>query len=1035
MLGSAPIVIPTSLPPTARRLVDRFLMPLAPIWKRDAIFLIALTGLNLFLARRTFSEGIWADNDSVSHYAFLRYFVEEFHPKTGTFLGWCPKFNLGLPYLLFNVPPLLYVVTGTTALATGLAPLLSLKLWMVAAFLAVPLLTFALARTFEQPTGDLPKFVALATSLFSSELFGLEFFFKNGMLNPAFAVPFLLAALVCYRRSITTPHPRALAWIAATGACFALTMLTHTLSAYMLCVALFGFAFGTAPRSWGRNVVTMGAVIALGVLLDAFWLVPSMPFAAKADAAYTWIRDPGRTLGYFADGSLLASYPVGFFPSFFTQSNAAIVANACAVYGAWRAVRLRSYAFLGCAVTLVLALWIAVGPRYPWLIDIAPMYDRLLWYRFITLAAAMTMVLAGYGAWQLVRRDVFGGPLNWGLLAAGAIWALYVMTGRAVRVKTASSQPEFQESFDSVAAWLNEHGDKRGRIYSEFLGSHVVQAISVNYPREMLPIVTGFEEVSGWVYENNPASQVLQKKGPYWYDPLPMIELAPRYDVKYIVAGTPAFTKALSEDPRWSRVLETRDLVLFEAKRAPSRVEAPDWDARVESQDYVEGGGYRYAIALQRRGAGASAPSELLMKTNGSPGWRATSGGRTLVTGATPDGLLSVQLPADLPDGAHVDLEWGIAELRRKGNLVSLVGVALALALLAASRARIERFRLSPRLVQGVGLGALALGLVGLAVRARKLDLSHVAFGLAEGMEPVFDATVLRVGAFDDLERGRPNHLVESAWGPRELCGEVPCRRLRADAGAAAQLKLAPTGANELVIRGEIDAYGEDDGVDLALLDPHDPGGAREQCRVHVRLGVPLSVPRDCAHVDGALEAPGVVRGVRILAPSALRVSAIEVRSGIAWLEAESFRNVVDDGGSDAFYGIGSARAPASNGVSMLAAAGWGEPIDLKKEVSLAPGSYDAWALVYVFPERFATTRADIVLDDNGHEVGTLGPRAHDTFEFWEELGQFQWLHIGEFRAERSNELTMSVRWRQKAEAALADIDAVALVPLALDSH
>ncbi len=1017
----------TSLRPIAERLARW----LAPLWRRDALFLIALTGLNLFLARRSFSPGIWADNDSVSHYAYLRYFVEEFHPKTGTFLGWCPKFNLGLPYLLFNVPPLLYVTAGYTAIATGLSPLAALKLWMVAAFLAVPLLTWALARTFEQPSGDLPKFVALTTSLFSSELFGLEFFFKNGMLNPAFALPLLLAALVCYRHAIVAPSPRALGWVAATGLCFALTMLTHTLSAYMLCVALLAFAFGTPPRRWGANILTMGTAMALGVLLAAFWLVPSLPFGAKVDAAYTWIRPPGMTLGHLADGSLLASYTVGFFPRFLEFSNAAIVVNVCALYGAWCAVKARSFAFLGCTVALVLALWIAVGPRYAWLIDIAPMYDRLLWFRFVTLVATMAMILAGYGAWRLARRDFRGWPLNWVLLAMGAIWALDVMTVRAVRVKTASSEPAFQASFDAVAAWLKEHGDRRGRIYSEFLGSQVVEAISVNYPREMLPVVAGFDEVAGWVYENNPASQVLQKKGPYWYDPLPMIELAPRYDVKYIVSGTPLFTKALADDPRWTRVLQTRDLVLFEAKRAPSRVEAKGWDARVEAEDYIEGGGYRYAVALHRRGVSAGESSELLVKTNACPGWRASAGGRSLVTKATPDGLILVELPPDLPDDARVDLTWGVEDLRRKGNLVSLLGVVLALGLVAASRVRrAPGAGLSPRLAQRLGLGALALGFVGLAVRARKLDLSRVGFGLADGMEAVFDAAALRVGRFDDLEATRPNHLLASAWGARELCGDAPCRKLSVDGGFAALVTLDPTGANALTIRGEPVAGAEDHGVDVSLLDAE---GTHEECHLHARLGQSVALPQECVRGASPLDAPGVIRALRLVSAAELRVSAIDLQTGITWIEAESFRNVVDDGGGDAVYSLGSIFAPPSNGVSMAGAAGWDEPILMRKEVALAPGEYDAWALVLVFPDRFGETRADIALEANGRDVGTFEPTKHEDLPFWEQFGRYHWKHIGEFHAERANDLTLSFRWHAHSGAALADLDVMAFIPHSLD--
>jgi hypothetical protein len=503
--------------------------------------------------------------------------------------------------------------------------------------------------------------------------------------------------------------------------------------------------------------------------------------------------------------------------------------------------------------------------------------------------------------------------------------------------------------------------------------------------------------------------------------------------VKYIVAGTQVFARALANDPRWNRVLETQHLVLFEAVRAPSRVEAPGWAAaRVDSEDYVTGGGYRYAITLEHPRS-TSGPSELLVKTNASPGWRATVGGRELATKATSDGLLAVELPADLPDVTHVDLVWGIQDLRRKGNLVSLVGALVALTLLGASRVQSLRVRLPPRLVQAAGLGGLVLALVACAARARKLDLSHVGFGLADGMATVFDAKTVRVGRFDDLEPTRPNHLVASAWGERGVTPEgEPYRRLGPNAGVAGLLMLGPTGANALTLHGHpevISAGARADGtpVELALLDPD---GAREACRVSARLGEEVVLPRECVLPAAPLDAPGVARAFRIIHPEPLDMTAIDVRSGIRWLEAESFRNTLDDGGGDAFYSLGLVRTPASNGVSMASGAGWDEPVDTKKDVELAPGAYAAWGLVRVFPEQFRTTRADIALEVDGHDVGTLGPAAREPLPFWAESA-WEWEPIGDFRATKTaTELTVSVRWREHSEAAVADVDAIALVPL-----
>ena len=125
------------------------------------------------------------------------------------------------------------------------SPLAALKAEVVVAYLSVPLLGAALARTFEDEPGDLPKFTGLALSLFSSELFGLEFYFKNGMLNPAVGVPLAMATLLCLRRAQRTEGAPALRWIAAGAVGFGATVFVHLLTAYMLALSLGCFAFAS----------------------------------------------------------------------------------------------------------------------------------------------------------------------------------------------------------------------------------------------------------------------------------------------------------------------------------------------------------------------------------------------------------------------------------------------------------------------------------------------------------------------------------------------------------------------------------------------------------------------------------------------------------------------------------------------------------------------------------------------------------------------------------------------------------------------
>ena len=415
------------------------------VWKSERAFLVALTLFNVFLARRTFGDGIWADNDSVCHYAALRRLLEEILPATGTFMGWTPKIDLGAPFLLYNTPPGLYLAAAALT-RIGLSALVALKTVMMTAFLAVPIVGARFARTLalegaDEPR-DLPKFVALALSLFSSELFGLEFFFKNGMLNAAFALPILLVTLLCHRHAQRAQGPRALPWTALAGVGFAATVLVHLLSAVMLGVALGGLTIAQGPSRFGRSVLQAAAVVALGFALSAFWLVPSLPFAASEDAAFTWIRRDSDTLAALADGTLLSSYPVGFTPRFVQFSSAGIVAVLCAAFGAWRAIRLRCWPVLGCLATAGVALLILLGPQ--------PSGSACGSCRCTTGCCGTASARCsscrcnsppGGGAWQLWEcRRRFGSVVPWGLVV-GALWAAQVTTKRAVHVETAGELP------------------------------------------------------------------------------------------------------------------------------------------------------------------------------------------------------------------------------------------------------------------------------------------------------------------------------------------------------------------------------------------------------------------------------------------------------------------------------------------------------------------------------------------------------------------------------------------------------------------
>ncbi|WP_394838302.1 hypothetical protein LVJ94_15475 [Pendulispora rubella] len=999
------------------------------VWNDERLFLFALCVMNLFFARRTFGTGIWVDNDSICHYAYVRHLIEDFYPATGTYMGWSPKFNLGIPYLLYNTPPLLYVVIGATAKLLGISALASLKTWIVTAFLSVPLLGYALAQTFDDEPGDLPKFTAITLSLFSSELFGLEFYFKNGMLNPAFAVPLMMGTLVAFRRAQQAPMPRAFVHLAWGSVVFAACVMTHLLTTYMMCLALAAFVLGAGPRKWGSNTLMMGVLIGTGVAITGEWLYPSLKFAAKTDAAYTWTRPAFDTISDWFEGSLISSYRVGFFPSFFTYSTCGMVAIVAGFVGIVELVRRRNGAVAGCLITFVLAFWVALGPEIHAVIDWLPMYQNLLWYRFITLAILAWLLVAAYGAWRFANRKFRYYPLNMVILAAGAIWAFFVMTQRAVKVYTADEFSRFEQSVEEVAGWLRDHGDKRGRVFGEFLGEGAVQPPSVNYVRHMIPVLSGFREISGWIYENNPASQVLQKKGPFWHTPFPVINEAETYDVKYIVAGTPHFIHALTKDPRWRSVMETPDIVLFErVGYEPRMLTGEGYDSSVTVDKYLPGGGYQYEFDVTPTGQ-AGHGQQLLVKTNFSPAWRAWLGDRPLDVHENADGLILLDLPEAIAAPAKIKLVWDITDLRAKGRKVTFAGLSLALLLLGVgSLKRTQIFQRIPQTIpQAVGTAGLVLATAGFAWHARHLDLSKIGLGIADGLMATADPNKLEVGAYHDEQESYPVHVLHEAWGKRELAADgQPFRTLSAPSKMAVYALFDQDGGQDgLLVTGQ--PVGAPIQVEFV-----EPAGGTSVCTLAGSLGSEISVPPSCLVRDPHSDAPGVERFLRFQGDvgTLLKVERVEVKNRFFFVQAESFRNVALSKGRPAFYSIGAVDYFASNGSVMVGDAKLEEPISLRREVDLPQGLYTMWACIFAVHERFRSTRALVNFDFGGQNVGAVNGVGVLPLPFWNHDVQFGWVKVGDVVARGGTELiSLTVKKEKGNLSGLFDLDVVAFVP------
>jgi hypothetical protein len=861
-------------------------------------------------------------------------------------------------------------------------------------------------------------------SLFSSELFGLEFYFKNGMLNPAVALPLALATLVCSRRAQCEPGARALRWVSLGAVAFAAVVFTHLLTAYMLSLALACFTFASGPRRFGHGALQAATMVGLGLGLAAFWLVPSLGFAAKEDAAYTWLRRPVETLSTFLDGSAFSSYFAGFYPRFFTFSAVGIVATVCAGLGLLRLARRPNAAVMACAATAILALLVAMGPRPSFGLEILPAYDRLLWYRFMTLAQVMTLLVSGWAAWWLWEiRERLGRAFLF-VVAGATFWALLVLTQRANAILTAGDEPGFVADVDAVASWLRAHGKREGRVYGEFLGQNAADSVSVNYLRHMIPILSGLGEASGWIYENNEAAQGFMRRGLLWYNPFPMIALAERYDVEYVAAGTPNLVHALLTDPRWRPVLETSHVSLFEAVgRDPSLVEAAGWAARMVHEGYLRGGGYEYAIEVAPEGQGERARS-LRVKTSWSPAWRAYAGDRELPVTRSEDALVDVALPES---PSAIRLTWDIGAARTKGNRISLLSAACVALLLGIGTRRHRALEMPGALIPIAGTGIAAIALAWLVAHARSVDPRLVGFGIRGGMLVTFDSRRAEVGAFDDTAPIRLTRVLESAWGPRGLLGGVPARSLVGHGAPAGMVTFSEFGPNRVTVHGVLRGGPDGDRADAPItLLLGVPGRSDARCPVPGNLGTAVAVPRTCLESTGGA-GPGIQRTLGFEADGDLVVTTIDVDDGVVVVEAETMHNSMEDSGYEAFYALGPADELASNGVAMRPQAA-GLDITLDRDVELPAARYDVWILARATSPHLGRQLARLELQSDDATFAEVFPKSV-SLSSWASDPKLEWLPAGHVEGGGTRRIGVTFRKAPGASEGLGDLDALAFVP------
>jgi hypothetical protein len=981
------------------------LLPLATKAASDARYFFPLLAvMQLFVTRKVFGPGLLADIDSVCHVAYLRYLVEEFFPNTGTFFGYTPKFNGGAPFLLYNVPPGTYLL-GFALVKLGMSAGFAIKVLLSLSFYANSVWAWLLGielsaqRHTTSKTPDpitpggshLPAILATSVALFSSDLFGLEFYFKNGMVNPCLALPMVGFAGVAYLRTCRVSGASRMRWLAVLALLFASILLTHILSAYF-CALLLGCILVTGDhRRLGERALYMGFAVALGAALAAFWLWPSLPFAPKQDAATIWIRHPGDTLSSFLDGSLLSSYFGGFAHSYRITSNHSFIAVGCAGFGAVHAARTRNRAVLGLVLFTLVSLVLTLGPTVSLGTQFLPGYRRLLWYRFVTPLAMGTIVVGGYGVHALLRERT-GGPLvRYGVAAAGLV-SLFLLLGRGARLRTDQEFGTFTTSYQDVAAWLRKNGKPRARIFSEFLATGAIEPPSVNYARQMLPIDSGLSELGGWVYENSPVASYLIAQGSFWHAPSLLADQANRLNAQYIIVGTPAAVRAFEMDARWKAVLRTSDLVVFESQAKDlALATAKDREVRLLDEGYTRGGGYRYSFAT------SSGESPLVIRINSTAGWQASAGARQLTTKRTAEGFLEVVLPSS---AEQVDLTFDVSASRSAGERVS-AGAALVVALLLALS---KRKRTSdaeadkpPRVIEYGGRLALGFAVASNLWFVTRSQPALAGFGVPGGMQPERSSKRVSIGTDEARQQG----AAIQERGPKRFA-------LRFQPGATLRLEPA-TGAER-----------------TATLTP--PNGIA--CSLHfAQHATEVAIPSECGGThppDHPDFGPGLAATLEV---SGTPPKTIEVSDSALVVQAEEFENSLDDSGYEALPSPGHSETIPQNGQTLVAIAPREGSIVLHKNKSFAPGRYDIWVLADSTHPRLARTRAKIELLANAKTVGSTS--ASDLAlpsDYWRTTPSFRWTKLGTAEIGQTTSFELRFVPQQKGMGGLAEIDALEFV-------
>jgi hypothetical protein len=605
-------------------------------------------------------------NDVTGHLVRTRAGLELL--RDGRLDGWDPSFGLGNQQWLFYGPGFTWAVAVLRAITVGtLSDAGALKVLAVASFVAIPAAAAFLADSLE--LGRAEAGFAAITSILASNPFGvgLEGLFDLGLVPQQLAAVLFLVVLGAVVRVLRAPTRRLCG--VATLALTAL-VLTHLISVVLLGLMLVLLVPAVLLHD-GKGVRALGPVAAIGLLsaaLSAFWLIPLAAHRNLHGPVATWPTPSfGERLADVLQGNIL------FVPA---------AATAVALGLAWGFTRVgqgRVYAGIvaaGPLVVLAVAHWAHHGWRNELSFQLANRGLGLIGIMLtFPLAAGLAYLAARLQDWME------GGRIA--VLIVAALLAANTVSSHGDLVR---AEPEPTVAAAHAAAELRRLVPEPARFVTMRNLENERSTTGVAQPDRWLAWKSERNTLNVFPLELSSVSVIASEIDALGQKaPVESAAALRRYGVTHVVTLTSADAAVLSAAPAFRRVWSEGSLTILsldprDGQPRPSALVTADVPA---SARLVDGGSQRLVLDIH-----VQAPATATIAVAWSPKWRAEIDGRRVATHRSPEGLLTVDVPAGVP---RLELRFGSDGWDLAGRSASLLALLLFAAAAFLSRRRRNR--------------------------------------------------------------------------------------------------------------------------------------------------------------------------------------------------------------------------------------------------------------------------------------------------------------------------------------------------------